>query len=167
MKYHTICLLFLITVLSLAAYVHASCDPYQRSFELCYADSLCSERLFININGNDTTTFRELIHQHPANELSLLERIFCENGTIEEQELWIHLMARTEYCPDKNEFFVSGVGCVCRDNKICEYNASKKIFSPIENEWFLAILSAFTLILSGVAVYTFRWVNYLYSGINN
>lgn len=65
-------------------------------------------------------------------------------------------MAHTEYCPDKNEFFVSGIGCVCRDNKICEYNASRKIFLLVENSWALGMLVLATLGLAVYAVHTLR-----------
>jgi len=133
------------------------CDPYHESWQLCSDTPICRERMFIDVNGYDLVTYKELIHQHPANEQAMLQHLFCnETSSQDTKELWVLLMAHTEYCPDKNEFYVSGIGCVCRDNKICEYNASHKIFFLIENTWALGLLVLATLGLGGNAIHTLR-----------
>ena len=148
-----IAFLFALTLLSPAE----SCDSYVESWQLCANTTICRERMFIDINGNDMVTFRDLIHRHPANEQVMLDELFCnDNSTQQARELWVLLMAHSEYCPDKNEFYVSGLGCVCKDNKICEYNASRKIFSFIDNSWAMGILSATTMALGGYAIYVLR-----------
>lgn len=145
-------LLFLEGVLSTPP-----CNPYHESWQLCSVTPICRERMFIDVNGYDLVTYQELIQRHPANEQAMMQHWFCnETSSQDAKELWILLMAHTDYCPDKNEFYVSGIGCVCRDNKICEYKAAHKIFFPIENTWAIGLMCLATLGLGGYAIFVLR-----------
>jgi len=158
--------IMILTVILLfqVAFVRASCDPYDESWHLCSQMDVCRQGMFIDVNGHDMDTFRELIHQHPANEQDMLNDIFCNDDLHgpQSRELWLLLMAHMNYCPDKNEFYVSGMGCMCKDNKICEYNASRNIFTPLSNAWFMGVLIAGTILLGAIALYKLRTLRKLF-----